>query len=402
MTDAELAAMWNQHEYCPECKGTHMRDVSKAAKVNVFETRKHYIDNLRCACILLLVPFHAAMAWNCWGEGNYIWFSNNKILSSFVTFISPWYMTLLFVLAGMSLFYSLRKRTAGQVIKERLLKLALPLVAGVLTVVPVMTYYADKFHTGYKGSFWEHYKIFFTRFTTLTGYDGGFSPAHLWFLLYLFIISLLCLGIISLQKRFVPKLPQGFSLGNLSIKQQLVMVYGLGIFPILLTPVLNIGGKSVGSYFAFFLIGYYVFSKEDVMTLVVRTRWINFGFMMIFDILDTYMFIWSDSANSAINTIAMYFTCWFGILAMLGLGKSYFNQNNRIMEYLKDRSFVFYIFHFIWVIILQYYTCKFTSSVFLLVIVSVVGTYILTFLTIEIVIRIPVVNCLFGVKRKLK
>lgn len=33
--------------------------------------RKYYIDNLRWASILLLVPFHSAMAWNSWGEGNY-------------------------------------------------------------------------------------------------------------------------------------------------------------------------------------------------------------------------------------------------------------------------------------------------------------------------------------------
>ena len=36
MTDAELAAIWNQHEYCPECKGTHIKNVSKRAKVSIF------------------------------------------------------------------------------------------------------------------------------------------------------------------------------------------------------------------------------------------------------------------------------------------------------------------------------------------------------------------------------
>lgn len=42
------------------------------------ENRKYYIDNLRWACILLLVPFHSAMAWNSWGEGSYIWFHANR------------------------------------------------------------------------------------------------------------------------------------------------------------------------------------------------------------------------------------------------------------------------------------------------------------------------------------
>ena len=71
------------------------------------EKRKHYIDNLRWICILLLVPFHAIMAYNCWGEANYIHLAENKALSAIDIFIFPWYMALLFVLAGISARYSL-------------------------------------------------------------------------------------------------------------------------------------------------------------------------------------------------------------------------------------------------------------------------------------------------------
>src|SRR5574344_2173039 len=74
--------------------------------------RKHYVDNLRWICIVLLIPYHAAMAYNTWGEGNYIFFYPSRVLSSFVVGVSPWYMTLLFVLAGMSARYSLEKRTS--------------------------------------------------------------------------------------------------------------------------------------------------------------------------------------------------------------------------------------------------------------------------------------------------
>ena len=62
--------------------------------------RKYYIDNIRWIFILVLIPFHAAMAWNGW-EGNYIWFEPCKPLSAFVIFVDPPYMATLFVLAGM-------------------------------------------------------------------------------------------------------------------------------------------------------------------------------------------------------------------------------------------------------------------------------------------------------------
>ena len=35
--------------------------------------RKYYIDNLRWITLLILIPYHTAMAWNVWGELNYIY-----------------------------------------------------------------------------------------------------------------------------------------------------------------------------------------------------------------------------------------------------------------------------------------------------------------------------------------
>lgn len=62
--------------------------------------RKYYVDNIRWIIILLLVPYHAAMAWNVWGEPNYIYFEGNKIISSIVVFFSPYFMPLMFFIAA--------------------------------------------------------------------------------------------------------------------------------------------------------------------------------------------------------------------------------------------------------------------------------------------------------------
>lgn len=67
-----------------------------------------------------------------------------------------------------------------------------------------MTYTAEVFFNGYTGTYWQQYELFFTQKTDLTGYHGGFTPAHLWFLLYLFVISLTALLIFRLQKKCLP------------------------------------------------------------------------------------------------------------------------------------------------------------------------------------------------------
>ena len=142
--------------------------------------RKYYIDNLRVFCILLLFPFHTAMIFNNWGEAFYIHGGDSLPASFFMMCVYPWWMTLLFVIAGMSSYYALSHRSVKEFVKERVNKLLIPLLVGLVTIIPVQTYVADVFHNGYSGNFFEHYAVYFTRFTDLTGYDGGFTLGHLW------------------------------------------------------------------------------------------------------------------------------------------------------------------------------------------------------------------------------
>ncbi|MFT3983799.1 MAG: acyltransferase [Lachnospiraceae bacterium] len=350
--------------------------------------RKYYIDNLRWACILLLIPFHTAMAWNCWGEGNYIWFYKNRILSSFIVFISPWYMALLFVLAGISARLALRKKTYGCFIRERIRKLLLPLIAGMCTAVALMAYYADKFHNGYQGSFLSHYSIFFTRLTAFNGYDGGWTPGHLWFLLYLFIISMLGLGMIFLQEKYLPKLNfEKMNAGGIAFLAVLLPFSG---------EILNIAGKSIGLYMVLYLIGYYVIAEDRIMDKIVKHRHVYLLIMLLADAVDVYLFIWTDYADVIFNSIAMYTACWFGILALLGFAKSGFCQNNRITRYLTGNSFLIYLFHFMWIILTQFYLSKVTDNMIVLFVGSVLCSLLMTLTTCEIVKRIPLFWLFFG------
>ena len=201
--------------------------------------RKHYIDNLRWLAVLLLIPYHGAVAWNVWGEPNYIFFHGSRTLSSIVVFLSPYFMPLLFMLAGMSTRFALKKRTLGQYIRERAMRLLVPLCFGTLVLMPVLTYLADRHNCGYTGGFFAHYKVFFTRYTDLTGADGGFSLGQFWFLLYLFVISCIAAGVIALQRRFIKTELK-------ALPFPLVLLLGAPL-P-LLSEVLYIGGKSLAEY----------------------------------------------------------------------------------------------------------------------------------------------------------
>lgn len=100
--------------------------------------------------VLLLFPFHASQIWSG-GEygGFYIWSHTNTVCYLFSTAVYPWYMTLLFVIAGISCKYSLQVRTGRQLLVERIKKLLVPFLFGLFVLVPIMTYVAEVFFNGY-------------------------------------------------------------------------------------------------------------------------------------------------------------------------------------------------------------------------------------------------------------
>lgn len=352
--------------------------------------RKHFIDNLRWLDVLLLIPYHAAQAWNVWGEPNYIFFEGNKAISSIIVFFSPYFMPLLFLLAGMSTRYSLEKRTYKQYLTERAKRLLVPLVFGTLVFMPVMTFLADKYNYGYDGGFFQHYVIFFTKYTDLIGADGGFSFGQFWFLLYLFAISLIALGIIDLQERCFPKTKSDIPF---------LIVNLLGVPLPFLNGMLSVGGKSLAEFCYIFLVGYYVFADKKVIDKARKYAPLTLTIGLTASVVNVYMFIWSGIDYPLGNSIATYTSKWFMLSALIGLGKAFLDRSGKISQYMSKRSFAFFGFHFIWVVLFQYLASRLLShNTVMLYIIPVFLAYIVTFICCEICVRSPLLSFLMGTK----
>lgn len=353
-------------------------------------TRKHYIDNLRWIILLILIPYHTAMAWNVWGEPNYIYFEGNRFISSIIVFFSPYFMPLLFVLAGVSTKFALQKRSNKEYLVERVKRLFVPFLFGTIVLMPIMAYLADRFNYSYSGDFVEHYAIFFTKYTDLIGADGGFSLGQFWFLLYLLIISVVGVGVIALSKRIVLK-------AEITIPFWLVCLLGLPL-P-LLSELLSIGGKSLVEYMYLFMIGYYVFADEMIINKAEKNCWLLFGIGLAATILNTYLFIWANKEFVLINTVTKYVSEWIMIIALIGLAKKYLNFSGKVSNYMNKRSFLFYIYHFIWVVLFQYILYGVVGDhSFVLFMGTVLLAYGATFICCEISIRIPFMCFLTGSK----
>lgn len=351
--------------------------------------RKYYIDNLRWLAILLLFAFHAAQIWSG-GEysGFYIWSHADTVLYVFSTAVYPWYMTFLFAIAGMSCKYALQKRTNKQFVVERMKKLLVPFFFGLLVLVPVMTYTAEVYFNGYTGTYWQQYGLFFTKVTDLTGYRGGFTPAHLWFLLYLFIISLAALLIICLQKKCLPK----------------CRVDGVSYFFIILLfipewlcqYILNISGKSLGQFLILFLFGYYILSEESILQKLKQYQFVSLALSILSGSLYTYLYCFENLRNVSITGLYIFFG-WMGIITLLGIGQSKLNFHNRLSDYLTRASFSVYILHMPILVVIGFFILKLPVGVAVQFSLIVLTSFIVTFLIYEIAKKVPVLRFFLGI-----
>ena len=308
--------------------------------------RKHYIDNLRWVCILLLIPFHCAMAYNSWGEGNYIILGSNRILSSFLSAIWAWFMPLLFLLAGISARCSLKKRSPKQFIIERILKLFVPFVFGTLFIAPILSYMSDKINCGYGGNYFSHFVVFFTKWTDISGFDGGFTIAHFWFLLCLFVVGLVgCLIDLPLGKHIAKLNTEKTPLWALL----LLVLLAFAAYP------LQVAGKSLLTYLLLYLLGFYVFDKQENIVKLARLKWLFVGVCLVLTALSVWLFIWTDYNLLSLSMVLTLMSGAFGVMAMLSVGYTFMNKANKITRFLSSISYPFYILHFVWVIAFEYW-----------------------------------------------
>lgn len=350
--------------------------------------RKYYIDNLRNAIILLLFAVHTFMIWNDFGSRFYIWVSDNHLLSTLIVFVNPWFMPILFVIAGMSARYSLEKRSVKKFIEERMKKLFIPFVCGMVFLVPLQTLYARKYYYDYKGSLIAHFKYFYTHFTDLSGYDGAFTPGHLWFILFLFLISLLALWI----NKFLPyeKVEKYIS------KLNIWVIAGLFIPVWLMYYLGNFGGFSIGKCFALYLIGYYILSNDDIMVKLQKYRK---PFFLIYVIAEAVL-VAAYYRSSYYGDLLVNFVGWMGILALMMFAKNHLDKRTAFTAYFNKASFPVYILHQSILVVLAYYVLKAVNDLFLQIGIIMIGSFGLTLLCYELIKNIPYVRNMIGISSK--
>ena len=316
--------------------------------------RLNYLDWLRVLLILTVFFFHSIRFFDLdgWQIKNATTYLGPQIM---VYFVSSWMMPLIFIVSGASIYYALGKRGAGQFIKDRALRLLVPLAVGLFTHVALQVYLERVSHGQYVGSFWQWYPGYISSIGS-----GGFNwtGMHLWYLEMLFLFSLVCLPLFLWLRRGSGTRLLAWLDDRLATSGLVLLPMVLLILPtVLMDPDSGIladynsfGGWNLPSYLIFFLAGFLIPSSKHLQSSVIRLRWFSLAGGLVTTIADFGLFAAVGDVNYGTPEYTLIFllrsiTSWFWMLAILAFGMQRLSTRSPFLEYANEAVLPFYILH---------------------------------------------------------
>ena len=363
--------------------------------------RRHDLDWLRVLAVLLLVPFHSALIFSH-NPGDIVYVKDrleSEALIQFAYFLSQWHMPLLFMIAGASTWFALEFRTARQYLRDRLARLVIPTLFGITVLIPPMIYMQFLGKPGF--SFWQFYPRFFrVDSRDLSGTSGTFTPSHLWFVLFLFVYSVVALPLFLFLKwergvRLTARLARSLT------RRGAILLLAL---PLAVADVVyDIGGKSPFLYLTLFIYGYVLVADARFQDTLER----HAVGAAVLGAIATAPIVCLISGRPApehpltpvLIHLVYYLSRWCWLVAILGLGRRYLGFNNGILRYASEASYPFYILHFLINTVVGTWVVRWDARIGVKYLTITGATILVTVAVYDLVIkRMDVTRILFGMK----
>ncbi|MFX1259086.1 MAG: acyltransferase family protein, partial [Promethearchaeota archaeon] len=325
-------------------------------------------------------------------------------------FLAIWHMPLFFFLAGMSTFYSLNFRSGTQYIKERLKRLFIPFILGIFIVIPPIFYF---YPIIFDGTYFEFYFNYFENGYLTYGIYFHRWYAYLWFLLYLFVFSMVALPIFLMLKK-KNKMQQKISVFLLALPLILISVCLNLIFPWRFA-VFNFiyDLPNVFSYFTIFFFGFLIVGNSRFENSIDRNKKLAFALAVITSVIVLFMQIHtitaSNSSSSTDNYIGIaifwgvYTFCrWCWLLTFLGYGRKYLTKKTSLISHLSEISLPFYILHVAIIIIIAQFILPWEAIVLVKFLIISTSALFITIFLCELIKTNNITRFIFGMRPKIK
>jgi hypothetical protein len=280
---------------------------------------------------------------------------NSFLLDNFLDFLLRWRVSLVFIVSGSALMLALRRRQPKAILRERCARLLVPLVFGILVIVPPQVYLGRLQQGQFRGSFLDYLPHAFNGIYP----EGNLTWNHLWFIPYVLVLTAAALPLFE-QVR-LPAVRR--HLATAAEATARFHLYWLLLVPLMLADLILRGqdndaheffGDAHGwiEFATLFLLGGVVAEWPEILKAVQRGR-----FAALRVGVAAYLalrLIWPDIGEnpgvlptgqsiawccaSAVNQLA-----W--VLAALGFFTKHFNRSSPALTYLTEAAMPVYVLH---------------------------------------------------------
>jgi peptidoglycan/LPS O-acetylase OafA/YrhL len=314
--------------------------------------RRHDLDWLRVIAVFLLLPFHSARVFDPF-EDFYVHSASTSepLFWSVIAFVALWQMELLFVLAGAASWYAFGRRSAHEYRAERVKRLLVPLLFGLIVIVPVQSYLAIVWRGGsasipaFTADYWSMQREF-------GGYDGGWTFGHLWFIFYLFLYSMAAAPMFARWRARTG--PRRWVRWYLAL-MPLVLFLGDAI------PWPDDGPQNLFYSFALFVAGFLLVSEPQLEAAIDGAwRWLAplaaalVGALLWLRISGTGDRWDTGGAVSDLLDVFVATVTWVSVLALLALGRRFLSFDTAFLRWGNEGAYPIYLLHQSVIIVVAY------------------------------------------------
>jgi uncharacterized integral membrane protein len=363
-----------------------------------------YIDHLKVILTVLVILHHTFITYGAPGGWYYFQKTTSEAakipMTLFVAVNQSFFMGFFFFLSAYFIRPSYDKKGPARFVKDRLIRLGIPLMFYSFIFGPIMNYLVYYFGKGHH----------ITLMQFLSGYDDWIDFGVLWFVAALLLFTLLYVAWREISKNRDNKATTTLSLGKV-----IAFAAALGLISFLVRLIFPIGwvlqpiGFQLGhftQYVALFIAGILaskynwlagITYKQGKRAALIASLLVIIIFPLFYVLLTTLKFP-SSWFSGGFHWPALLYAMWEQltgiaiITALIGIGKQLLNRESLLWSKLSRYTFAVYIFHPVVIISLALMLSSWNiePAVKLLIVapLAVTGSFLLA----SIIVSIPVVR----------
>jgi surface polysaccharide O-acyltransferase-like enzyme len=375
--------------------------------------RLYFLDWIRICAFFLLILYHTGMYYVTWDFHIKSPFASDSI-EPLMMLSSPWRLDLLFLISGVASAFLLRKSGTAAFLRQRSVRLLLPLVFGMLVIVPPQSYCEVVEKAGYGGSYADFMRLY------LNAYHGFCKDGqcltlptwnHLWFVAYLWVYTLLLATLVAVLGTRWERLSGWLGRNLTGWKLIALPVAILAIARVALfgrypsTHDLVADWYNHARYLPLFLLGALVAGRHALWQRIGDMRFATFGLALGgWALLMSYYALTEKMPEGAVSDyvinaqrVVYAMVQWSAILAVCGFGQRHLQFDSAKRRYLTQAVFPVYIVHQTLIIVFAHVLKPAAMAPakegFILVVLTLAGSFAI----FEIVRRVPLLRSCFGI-----